>query len=139
MSEALLSVLILTPCGVVYEGECEEAYFPSSTGLLGILPNHTPYVASLAARGVISLRVGSSELFFAVWSGALEVKPEKTIVLTERCEKASSREAAEGLLSKVPASSPKQNEDVRKAEVAITNSLSSQKISRRERIRFTEK
>jgi F-type H+-transporting ATPase subunit epsilon len=92
---------LLTPQGVAFDGEVTEAYFPSTQGPLGVLPGHTPYVAVLAANGVIRLKTpDKKELFFVIHNGVVEVRPDKTIALTENSLAASSEEVAQNLLEK---------------------------------------
>jgi F-type H+-transporting ATPase subunit epsilon len=120
-----LPLIIVTPFGFVFEGECDGAYFPAETGPLGILPGHTPFLAALAAQGVIKILAGSETLFFAIRGGALEVKPNRTVVLSEFCVKASSEEEANDLLLKLKESSENKNEDVKRAQSLIMSRLSS--------------
>ena len=46
MSE--FNLKIVTPDGVVYDGMAENVIVKTTTGYVGILKNHAPYVASLA-------------------------------------------------------------------------------------------
>jgi F-type H+-transporting ATPase subunit epsilon len=94
-----ITLTILTPQGLAYEGEVEEVYVPTSKGPLGVLPGHTPYVAVIADAGVLHFHTADKkERFFALRYGALEVKPDKTIVLSNMALSAETLEQAQALL-----------------------------------------
>jgi F-type H+-transporting ATPase subunit epsilon len=118
----LLKVRILSTNGLVYEGQASEVYFPSASGPLGILPGHTPFIAALAEVGIIRL---SDELradhYFVVRRGALEVKPDEVIALSEDCVSAASYEEAQALVKKAPALRSFQGNDIKRAEAALTS------------------
>lgn len=42
-----MNIKIITPHGIKYEGECSRLQFPSFTGLMEILENHAPMIASV--------------------------------------------------------------------------------------------
>jgi F-type H+-transporting ATPase subunit epsilon len=115
-------LMILTPNGLVYEGEVLEGYFPTIEGPLGILPGHTPYLAQLAESGVIRLKEANGNLrYFAVHEGALEVRPDKTIVLSESCVSSASLEAANALLSSTSGPQKAGEKDVERAAAALAS------------------
>jgi len=94
-----ITLTILTPQGLAYEGEVEEVYVPTSKGPLGVLPGHTPYIAVLADEGILHFHTeDKNERYFVLRYGALEVKPDKTIVLTNLALSAETLEQAQALL-----------------------------------------
>lgn len=126
MSSFLLT--ILTPHGVMFDGEVTEAYFPSTQGPLGILPGHTPYVAVLASNGVIRLKTSDKkELFFVIHYGVVEVRPDKTIALSENCLVASSLAAAETLLEQSALQDAAAQKNVASSEDLTPSSKDAQK------------
>lgn len=115
-----LDLVILSPNGVVYEGQVTEAYFPLGNGPIGIYPGHTPYLGQLKPAGVIKIKEVSFPRFFAVKHGALQVKPDnKVIVVTENAVEASSEEEAIKLANGPSFSIKLDEKDVEKAEVKI--------------------
>jgi F-type H+-transporting ATPase subunit epsilon len=123
-----VNLTILSPKGLLYEGEVKEVYVPSSSGPLGILPGHTPYIASLNSKGgVLKLAEASTnnELFFVIYGGALEVKKDKTFVLCEEGNRVSSFEEGEKFLknNRIKETSPLNN-DVKRAEASLTSTYS---------------
>ena len=120
MSPLLLT--LLTPQGLVYEGEVLEAYFPTVQGPLGVLPGHTPFIAQLAPAGVIRLKDARGfPLYFAVRQGAVEIRPDKTIALSEECVKSSSLEAAQAYLDQRTSPTSSDEKDVARAQAALTS------------------
>lgn len=127
MSSFLLN--ILSPMGLAYEGEVASMYAPSSAGPLGILPGHTPLIASINPKGGLLYIEDDNgkKMIFAVASGAIEVKKEKTIVLTERAESVSNEEAGKEALVRFGEYIKKKqnvNDDVRKAEAKLASAYS---------------
>lgn len=91
---------IVSPKGVIFDGEVNYCYVPSSCGPLGILPGHTPIIARVDEKGgVLRYEEANGTLhIYAIRSGALEVKKEKAILLVESIKKADSLEQAKELL-----------------------------------------
>jgi F-type H+-transporting ATPase subunit epsilon len=76
---------IVTQERTVFSGEADAVNLPGSEGRLGILPNHTPLLTTLAFGEVI-VRAGSGEEYFAIGGGFAEVQPDKVIVLADSAE-----------------------------------------------------
>ena len=47
-----MELLILTPNGIAFEGECDELYLPTTRGPMGIMRGYTPVVGELKPTGV---------------------------------------------------------------------------------------
>ncbi|NJL95651.1 MAG: ATP synthase F1 subunit epsilon [Anaerolineae bacterium] len=58
---------------------------PGSEGMLGILPNHTPLITTMA-YGELVIRKGAAEERFAIYGGVLEVRPDKVMVLADAAD-----------------------------------------------------
>jgi F-type H+-transporting ATPase subunit epsilon len=115
-----LNVTLLSLQGLVYEGEALEVYFPTTDGPLGVLPGHTPFIAELAPMGVIRLKETNGNLhYFAVSHGAVEVRPDKTIALSDLCLSAPSEEEARALLKKGQSPLQKDDKDFERARAAL--------------------
>ncbi len=95
-----LNLSVLTPNGTAFKGEVSYVSVPSNKGPLGIMPGYTTLIAPLAKKGVLKIvKTNKEEIYFAVSFGALEVKREETIILTEIALAASTLEEAEKLLN----------------------------------------
>ena len=60
---------------------------PGVEGRMGILPNHTALLTTLA-YGEVTVKVDGEEQFFAIGGGILEVQPDKVVILADSAEHA---------------------------------------------------
>lgn len=81
--------------------ECDEVQVPGSEGMIGVLPGHTPLIATLRV-GEVMYRQGKIERYVALSEGFVEVAGDVVTVLTESAElpqeidvEAARQEAAE--------------------------------------------
>jgi len=79
---------IVTPEKLAYRDQVDEVLVPSADGQLGILPHHTPLITTLGV-GELRIRKGSSEEYFAIVGGFLQVRPDKVVVMAETADIAS--------------------------------------------------
>jgi len=77
------SLTILSPEKTVYEGKVVSAVVPAALGYLGILANHAPLAANLAAGKIIlQEESGERKIFSHKGKGFLEIlKNNVTIIL----------------------------------------------------------
>lgn len=105
-----LRCAIVTQDRPLFEGEVDMVVAPGTEGMMGILPDHAPLLATLDF-GLLTVRFGDQEEVFAVAGGVIEVRPDSVVVLAdagehvadideERAEKA--RQRAERLLAEGP-------------------------------------
>ncbi len=122
---ASLLLNLLTPSGIAFEGEVSYVSVPSKKGVLGIMPGYTTLIAPLADKGVLKvIMLNKEERFFAISFGALEVKKEKTIVLTEKAMQASDEASAKELLKHPPFTAIKDSDkDIKNAEIKLKKSF----------------
>lgn len=124
MAESLL-VTIVTPHGIAFEGEVAALLVPSSRGPLGLLPGYTPLIAELAPKGILTLTMQEGQKrYFVLFDGALEVKPERTYVLTDKAVPASNEEEANRMLASLPLSSASDDHQLETATAKLQGSLS---------------
>ena len=115
-----MELLLLTPQGIAFEGECDEVYLPTTRGPLGIMAGYTPVIGELKPTGVAKVTLRGKSSYFALWHGAVEVKPEdKIVVLSETALEASSEEEALELIKGRPLSIPKDEEDIKVASAKL--------------------
>jgi len=77
---------VLTPDGVIFEGEVDIAVVPSYDGEIGFMYNHAPLVAELAI-GEVRFRTGENLKYLVVDGGFVEMKDNKLIILAEKAVK----------------------------------------------------
>lgn len=77
-----MTVEILTPDVVLYEGDATYVGLPGSDGSLGILNNHAALVTTLRA-GEVVVKNDNNEQVFAVKGGTVEVLNNHVTVLAQ--------------------------------------------------------
>ena len=133
---------IVTPDRSLVREVVDEVVVPGSEGYLGILPGHTPLLATLKV-GELWYRIGTEKHFLAVAFGFVEVLPERVTILAhvaerpedidvERAERAKRR--AEERLTK-PSGAPQTELDFERARIAMMKSLIRLQVASRARTR----
>jgi len=137
-----LQLEIVTPDRALAREEVDEVVVPGSEGELGILPGHTPLLATLKV-GEIWYRQGGEKHYLAVAFGFVEVLPDRVTILAqvaerpqdidvERAERAKRR--AEERLAQT-ATSGDGALDFERARVAMMKSLIRLQVASRARTR----
>ena len=80
---ASLSVSVISPEKVLFEGEVESVVAPAFDGEVGILPNHAPMV-TLLGKGTLRLGDGGRAGRYVIEGGFLQVADNQVRVVTER-------------------------------------------------------
>ena len=82
--EDIFKVSILAPEGKIFEGSAESLVAPASTGYVGILAHHAPFITMLG-QGKITVRDGAGKItaFDCLGSGFLEVSKNKAVLLVD--------------------------------------------------------
>ena len=84
---------------VVRSEHVDEVIAPGTEGEFGVLPGHTPFLATLKV-GMLSYREGSEWHHLAVEWGYAEVGPERVIILAEGADRASEIDLSEARIEK---------------------------------------
>jgi F-type H+-transporting ATPase subunit epsilon len=117
---------IVTPDRSLVREDVDEVQVPGSEGYLGILPGHTPLLASLKV-GELWFRMGQEKHYLAIAGGFVEVLPDRVTVLAQIAERAqdidvtraeAARKRAEERLARPPV-----DVDIERARVAQLKSL----------------
>src|SRR5436190_9466009 len=106
-----LTLEIVTPDRALLREEIDEVVVPGSQGDFGVLPGHTPLLATLKV-GELWYRTGQEKHYLAVAFGFVEVLPDRVTVLAQIAERAqdidieraeaAKRRAEERLATSVP-------------------------------------
>jgi len=89
-----LKVSLITPDCILWDGPVEEALLSTTTGLMGILPNHAPLLTALEI-GPLRLRNENKEwLSFAVMGGFATIKDNALTLIVNQAESGTSLEKA---------------------------------------------
>jgi F-type H+-transporting ATPase subunit epsilon len=87
-----LKVSLITPDCILWDGPVEEALLSTTTGLMGILPNHAPLLTALEI-GPLRLRNENKEwLSFAVMGGFATIKDNSLTLIVNQAESGDSLE-----------------------------------------------
>ncbi len=134
-----ISLEILTPDRSLVREEVNEVVVPGSEGEFGILPGHTPLLATLKV-GEMWYRQGQEKHYLALAFGFVEVQPDRVTILAQIAERAQdidtsraerAKQRAEERLSTPPA----VNMDFERARIAMMKSLIRLQVATRARTR----
>ena len=109
----LMKLEIITPNGVIFDGEVQQVTLPGSEGEFGVLAGHATLVSLLDTGVIVYERADSKETAVAINSGYVKVDEGKTTCIVdgavalsgEDSDLAKALEAAKALLEKAQASS----------------------------------
>src|SRR6185437_15182966 len=135
---AHITLDIVTPERPLVHREVDEVEIPGAEGYFGVLPGHTPLLATLQV-GELWYRVGQEKFYLSVAFGFAEVQPDRVTLLTQIAETAEeidvvraqqARTRAEERLARGPS-----DIDLERARVALLKSLIRLQVASRARIR----
>jgi F-type H+-transporting ATPase subunit epsilon len=82
-----IELQIVTPERLIVQDQVDEVEIPGSEGYFGVLPGHTPLLASLAV-GELWYRKGQQKFFLSIAFGFAEVLPDRVTILARIAETA---------------------------------------------------
>jgi len=135
-----LTLEIVTPDRALLREEVDEVVVPGSQGEFGVLPGHTPLLASLKV-GELWYRIGQEKFYLAVAFGFVEVLPDRVTVLAQIAERAQDIDVARAEAAKkraeerVTRGSPQADLDFERARIALMKSLIRLQVASRARTR----
>jgi F-type H+-transporting ATPase subunit epsilon len=133
-----LTLEVVTPERLLVSAEVDEVQLPGSEGYFGVLPGHTPLLATLQV-GELWYRSGSEKHYLAVAFGFAEVLPDRVTVLAQLAERPedidvpraeAARKRAEERIAR-----PAADVDFERARVAMMKSLIRLQVAARARTR----
>ena len=84
-----LTLEIVTPDELLLHETVDEVEIPGADGYFGVLPGHTPLLATLQV-GELWYRKGSERQFLSIAFGFAEVLPDRVTILAQIGEKAET-------------------------------------------------
>jgi len=133
-----LTLEIVTPDRPVVRVDVDEVIVPAAHGYLGVLPGHTPLLATLEI-GSLSYRRGKEVHEVAVAYGFAEILPDRVTVLAQMAERAEdiSLERAEAAHKRAQdrVVAPSLDVDFERARIAMLKALVRQQVATRARTR----
>jgi len=131
-----IQLQIVTPDKLLVNEQVDEVEIPGTEGYFGVLPGHTPMLASLAV-GEMWYRKGQEKTFLSLAYGFCEVLPERVTILAQLAERAEdidvaraeeARRRAEARLAQA------KDVDYERARSALMKSLARLQVSSRSQL-----
>ena len=133
-----LTLEIVTPDRSVVAEKVDEVEIPGSEGYFGVLPGHTPLLATLKV-GELWYRVGQERHYLAIAAGFVEVLPNRVTVLAQIAERAQEIDIARAEAARTRAEErlgrPSADLDLERARVALGKALIRLQVATRARTR----
>lgn len=129
---------IVTPERSVVSEEIDEVQIPGTEGSFGVLPGHTPLLATLQV-GELWYRRGQETSHVAVSFGFAEVQPDRVTILAQIAESAEdidvtrAQDAEQRAKQRLDA--PELDMDFERARIAMLKSLTRLHVATRARNR----
>jgi F-type H+-transporting ATPase subunit epsilon len=79
----MLTVSVISPEALVFEGQSDSVVAPAFDGEVGILSGHAPLM-TLLGKGTLRVGTGGAMKSFAVEGGFLQVAADQVRVVTEK-------------------------------------------------------
>src|SRR5919106_3855773 len=120
-----IELQIVTPDRMLVREQVDEVQIPGADGYFGVLPGHTPLLASLTV-GELWYRKGQEKTYLSIAFGFAEVLPDRVTILARLAERAedidveraeTARRRAEERLTH------KADLDYERARIALLKSL----------------
>ena len=129
-----IDLQIVTPDRLIVQEQVDEVEIPGSEGYFGVLPGHTPLLASLAV-GELWYRRGQEKFYLSLAFGFAEVLPDRVTILARLAERAEDIDVDRAELARRRAeerlSQPKSDFDYERARIALTKSIMRLQVSAR--------
>ena len=131
---AHIDLQIVTPERRLVQEQVDEVEIPGAEGYFGVLPGHTPLLASLTV-GELWYRKGQEKFYLSIAFGFAEVLPDRVTILARIAERPedisieraeSARKRAEERLAQ-----PKSDIDYERARVALMRSMARLQVATR--------
>ncbi len=135
---AHLTLEIVTPDRPILREQVDEVEVPGEDGYFGVLPGHTPLLASLQV-GQLWYRKGREIFYLSIAFGFAEVLPDHVTILAQIAERAEdidvSRAEAERQRAEAQLSRPAVAADFERARVSLLKAMVRLNVANRARTR----
>ena len=126
MAEKTIHFKIITPEKIVYEDDVDAIYAQGTAGSFGVLPNHVPFMSSLAVD-TAKVEKNAETKVFSIIGGAFQFKNNEAIILTEVAECGSDIDTARAQLAKERAeakiATAETQRDIKIANAALARAM----------------
>jgi F-type H+-transporting ATPase subunit epsilon len=128
-----IELQIVTPDKMLVREQVDEVEIPGTDGYFGVLPGHTPMLASLAV-GEMWYRTGQEKTYLSLANGFCEVLPDRVTILATLAERAEDIDVARAEEARRRAETRLQNAkdvDYERARSALVKSLARLQVASR--------
>ena len=128
-----IQLQIVTPDKLLVNEQVDEVEIPGTEGYFGVLPGHTPMLASLAV-GEMWYRKGQEKTYLSLAYGFCEVLPDRVTILAQLAERAEDIDPARAEEAKRRAEqrlAQAKDIDYERARTALVKSLARLQVSSR--------
>jgi F-type H+-transporting ATPase subunit epsilon len=128
-----IELQIVTPERLLLKEQVDEVEIPGSEGYFGVLPGHTPLLASLTV-GELWYRKGQEKTYLLIAFGFAEVLPDRVTILARLAERADEIDVdrAEAARKRAEERLTQQSEvDYERARFALMKSMMRLQVSAR--------
>jgi F-type H+-transporting ATPase subunit epsilon len=131
-----IELQIVTPDKLLVKEQVDEVEIPGTEGYFGVLPGHTPMLASLAV-GEMWYRKGQEKTYLSLAGGFCEVLPDRVTILATLAERAEDIDVARAEEARRRAEQRLQNAkdvDYERARTALVKSLARLQVASRSQL-----
>jgi F-type H+-transporting ATPase subunit epsilon len=128
-----IELQIVTPDKMLVREQVDEVEIPGTEGYFGVLPGHTPMLASLAV-GEMWYRKGQEKTYLSLANGFCEVLPDRVTILAQLAERAEDIDVARAEEAKRRAEArlvQAKDIDYERARTALVKSLARLQVASR--------
>ena len=129
---------IVSPDRSLVSEQVDEVEIPGADGYFGVLPGHTPLLATLQV-GQLWYRQGQEKHYLSLAFGFAEVQPDRVTILAQMAEGADEIDIARAEAAKKRAeervSKPTMDMDFERARIAMMKTLIRLQVASRARTR----
>jgi F-type H+-transporting ATPase subunit epsilon len=133
-----LQLQIVSADRLLVNEQVDEVQIPGSEGYLGVLPGHTPLLATLQV-GELWYRQGQEKHYLSIAFGFVEIQPDRVTILAQIAEPAAEIDAARAEDARKRAEErltrPAPDVDFERARIALLKALVRLQVASRARIR----
>ena len=133
-----ITLEIVTPERPILRENVDEVEVPGADGYFGVLPGHTPLLASLQV-GQLWYRKGGQTFYLSIAFGFAEVLPDRVTILAQIAERAEEidieRAQAERQRAEHDLAGRPSDMDLERARVSLLKALTRLQVANRARTR----
>ena len=136
---AHLTLEIVTPDRAIAHEQVDEVEIPGADGYFGVLPGHTPLLASLQV-GELWYRKATEKFYMSIAFGFAEVLPDRVTILAQIAERADEIDTARAEAARRRAESALATNlpeaDLERVRISLMKSLMRLQVAGRARTRI---